>query len=54
MVQKLPGGIYRSDLKLADGRNISYYDSSEKNRSAADKRNELMMDEPALEWIYNL
>jgi len=38
MVQKLPGGIYRSDLKLADGRDISYYDCSEINRSAVDKR----------------
>ena len=59
MVQKLPGGIYRSDLKLADGRDISYYDSSEINRSAADKRNEeaqpgighLRLDPLVDEWV---
>ena len=59
MVQKLPGGIYRSDLKLADGRDISYYDCSEINRSAADKRNEeaqpgighLRLDPLVNEWV---
>ena len=59
MVQKLPGDIYRSDLKLADGRNISYYDCSEINRSATDKRNEeaqpgighLRLDPLVNEWV---
>ncbi|MSO26255.1 MAG: galactose-1-phosphate uridylyltransferase, partial [Candidatus Nanopelagicaceae bacterium] len=38
MSQELPGGVSRSDLKLSDGRTISYYDSSKIERVAQDKR----------------
>ena len=38
MTHSLPGGVTRSDLKLSDGRTISYYDNSAVDRSAEDKR----------------
>ena len=59
MKQALPGGINRSDLKLCDGRTISYYDHSEVNRSAEDKRKDeaqpgighLRLDPLVNEWV---
>jgi len=59
MSQKLPGGVFRSDLKLADGRTISYYDCSEVKRNAVDSRDEkaqpgighLRLDPLVNEWV---
>jgi UDPglucose--hexose-1-phosphate uridylyltransferase len=59
MSQKLPGGVFRSDLKLADGRTISYYDCSEVKRNAVDARDEkaqpgighLRLDPLVNEWV---
>lgn len=59
MAYKLPGGINRSNLKLADNRDIYYFDSVEVNRSAVDKRNEeaqpgighLRLDPLVNEWV---
>ena len=59
MSQKLPGGVFRSDLKLADGRTISYYDCSEVKRNAVDTRDEkaqpgighLRLDPLVNEWV---
>ena len=59
MKQVLPGGVNRSDLKLSDGRTISYYDSKEINRSAADLRSDeaqpgighLRLDPLVNEWV---
>ena len=59
MKHSLPGGINRSDLKLCDGRTISYYDHSEVNRSAEDKRKDeaqpgighLRLDPLVNEWV---
>lgn len=59
MAHKLPGGVNRSDLKLADNRNIYYFDSIEVNRSAVDKRDEeaqagighLRLDPLVNEWV---
>lgn len=56
--QQIKNGIYRSDLTLSDGRTIRYYDSSETNRSAVDKRKsgnpqalgELRLDPLINEW----
>ena len=59
MSQKLSGGVFRSDLKLADGRTISYYDCSEVKRNAVDTRDEkaqpgighLRLDPLVNEWV---
>ena len=59
MTVVLPGGINRKDLKLSDGRTISYYDHSEVNRSAEDKRKDeaqpgighLRLDPLVNEWV---
>ena len=59
MTHSLPGGVTRSDLKLSDGRTISYYDNSAVNRSAEDKRNDdaqpgighLRLDPLVNEWV---
>ena len=40
MAKQLSGGVFRSDLQLAYGRQISYYDSKEVTRTAADKRDD--------------
>ena len=40
MANQLSGGIFRSDLQLADGRQISYYDSKAVARTAKDLRDE--------------
>jgi UDPglucose--hexose-1-phosphate uridylyltransferase len=59
MAKELSGGVFRSDLQLADGRQISYYDSKEVTRTAADKRDDkaqpgighLRLDPLVNEWI---
>ena len=59
MTHSLPGGVTRSDLKLSDGRTISYYDNSAVNRSAEDKRKDeaqpgighLRLDPLVNEWV---
>jgi UDPglucose--hexose-1-phosphate uridylyltransferase len=59
MKQKLSGAVVRSDLKLSDGRTISYYDSKEIERSAVDTRDEqaqpgighLRLDALVNEWV---
>lgn len=59
MSQELSGGVNRSDLKLSDGRTISYYDSSKIERVAQDKRVEknqpgighLRLDPLVNEWV---
>lgn len=59
MKQKLSGSVVRSDLKLSDGRTISYYDSKEIDRSAIDSRGEeaqpgighLRLDALVNEWV---
>ena len=59
MKHSLPGGINRSDLKLSDGRTISYYDHAEIDRSAIDKRKDeaqpgighLRLDPLVNEWV---
>ena len=59
MKQKLSGSVVRSDLKLSDGRTISYYDSTEIDRTAIDTRNEeaqpgighLRLDPLVNEWV---
>jgi UDPglucose--hexose-1-phosphate uridylyltransferase len=59
MTHSLPGGVTRSDLKLSDGRTISYYDNSAVNRSAEDKRKDeaqpgighLRLDPLLNEWV---
>lgn len=59
MAKQLSGGVYRSDLKQSDGRNISYYDSGQVERVATDKRNEiaqpgighLRLDPLVNEWV---
>ena len=58
-VAKLTSGVFRTDLKMADGRAIHYYDIGEKNRSAVDQREseprpkvgELRLDLLTDEWI---
>ncbi len=59
MKQKLSGSVVRSDLKLSDGRIISYYDSRDVNRSAVDTRDDeaqpgighLRLDPLVNEWV---
>ena len=59
MANQLSGGIFRSDLQLADGRQISYYDSKAVARTAKDLRDEkaqpgighLRLDPLVNEWI---
>ena len=59
MTHSLPGRVTRSDLKLSDGRTISYYDNSAVNRSAEDKRKDeaqpgighLRLDPLLNEWV---
>jgi UDPglucose--hexose-1-phosphate uridylyltransferase len=59
MVKQLSGGVFRTDLRLADGRQISYYDSKAVSRSAIDQRNDkaqpgighLRLDPLVNEWI---
>jgi UDPglucose--hexose-1-phosphate uridylyltransferase len=59
MAKQLSGGVFRSDLQLADGRQISYYDSKEVARTAVDKRDDkaqpgighLRLDPLVNEWI---
>ena len=59
MKHSLPGGINRSDLKLSDGRTISYYDHAEIDRTAVDKRKDeaqpgighLRLDPLVNEWV---
>lgn len=59
MKQKLSGSVVRSDLKLSDGRTISYYDSKGIDRSAIDSRGEeaqpgighLRLDALVNEWV---
>jgi len=59
MTVVLPGGINRKDLKLSDGRTISYYDHSDINRIAEDKRKDeaqpgighLRLDPLVNEWV---
>ena len=56
---KLTAGVFRTDLKMADGRNIRYYDLGEVNRNAIDKREleprpkvgELRLDLLTDEWV---
>ena len=56
---KLSGGVTRTDLKMADGRAIRYYDLGEVTRSATDQREfearpkvgELRLDLLTNEWI---
>ena len=56
---KLSGGVTRTDLKMADGRAIRYYDLGEVNRAAVDGREvearpkvgELRLDLLTDEWI---
>ncbi|MEN9736608.1 MAG: hypothetical protein RL129_1319 [Actinomycetota bacterium] len=56
---QLSGGVFRTDLKMADGRNIRYYDLGEVNRTAVDQRDkeerpkvgELRLDLLTNEWI---
>ena len=56
---KLTGGVTRTDLKMADGRAIRYYDLGEVTRSATDQREfearpkvgELRLDLLTNEWI---
>jgi UDPglucose--hexose-1-phosphate uridylyltransferase len=58
-VAKLTAGVFRTDLKMADGRSIHYYDLGEVNRSAVDNRDleprpavgELRLDLLTNEWI---
>ena len=58
-IAKLSAGVFRTDLKMADGRNIHYYDLGETNRSAIDSREsesrpkvgELRLDLLTDEWI---
>jgi UDPglucose--hexose-1-phosphate uridylyltransferase len=59
MKQKLSGSVVRSDLKLSDGRTISYYDSKEIDRSSVDTRGDeaqpgighLRLDPLVNEWV---
>ena len=59
MAKQLSGGVFRSDLQLSDGRQISYYDSKEVARTAVDKRDDkaqpgighLRLDPLVNEWI---
>ncbi len=59
MKQKLSGSVVRSDLKLSDGRTISYYDSNQIDRIAIDSRDEasqpgighLRLDALVNEWV---
>ena len=59
MANQLPGGVFRSDLKLSDGRDIFYYDSSQITRDAKDNRDEksqpgighLRLDPLLNEWV---
>ena len=59
MKQQLPGGVIRQGRKLADGRDIFYYDSKEVSRTTADTRTEvaqpgighLRLDVLVNEWI---
>ena len=59
MAKQLSGGVFRSDLQLSDGRQISYYDSKEVARSAVDQRDDkaqpgighLRLDPLVNEWI---
>jgi len=59
MAKQLPGGVFRSELKLSDGRDIFYYDSSQITRDAKDNRDEksqpgighLRLDPLLNEWV---
>ena len=59
MKQQLPGGVIRQDRKLADGRDIFYYDSSDVSRDVVDTRDEvaqpgighLRLDVLVNEWV---
>lgn len=59
MKQQLPGGVIRQNRKLADGRDIFYYDNSDIARDAVDTRNEvaqpgighLRLDVLVNEWV---
>ena len=59
MKQQLPGGITRQDLKLADGRDIYYYDSKDIKRDVLDSREQtaqpgighLRLDVLVNEWV---
>ena len=56
---KLSGGVVRTDLKMADGRAIRYYDLGDVERNAVDEREnegrpkvgELRLDLLTDEWI---
>ena len=57
--KKLAAGVTRSDLPMADGRIIRYYDSQERTRDARDQRpveeqpgiGELRLDPLLNEWV---
>ncbi len=59
MAKELSGGVFRSDLKLSDQRDIYYYDSKKVERSAVDKRDDkaqpgighLRFDPLVNEWV---
>ena len=59
MAKELSGGVFRSDLKLSDQRDIFYYDSKKVERSAVDKRDDkaqpgighLRFDPLVNEWV---
>ena len=58
-VIKLDSGVIRSDLPMADGRTIRYYDSAPHTRTASDTRpvedqpgiGELRLDPLLNEWV---
>ena len=58
-VIKLDSGVIRSDLPMADGRTIRYYDSTPHTRTASDTRpvedqpgiGELRLDPLLNEWV---
>ena len=57
--KRLDAGVVRSDLPMADGRTIRYYDSQDRTRDASDKRpvedqpgiGELRLDPLVNEWV---
>ena len=59
MSKNLNAGVIRSDLAMADGRTIRYYDSKGQVRTAADQRpkedqpgiGELRLDPLVNEWV---
>ncbi len=59
MSESLPGGFFRTDLPMNDGRTIRYYDRSDISRNAKDQRppespagiGELRLDPLVNEWI---